>query len=224
MGQNRGVQSQHHEPSGATEPQDAAAEAANPSNQRQDNQCRDVDNSWSSPGQMARERGIRLRVQKKAGLRVQRGRREAGLRVAKGWCSKVQTGGGVPKFKGRGFPKFKKRVYYKVQKSGVFQSSKKWSVSKGCDSEFKKESVSEVKRREVRTGMSDVVRGWYIAMGQYSSLCEGTSVLTLGSIDIRDGVESGREEVNDGEKQEKDRTKRQTTNAQAHIMDGMKME
>ena len=65
---------------------------------------------------------------------------------------------------------------------------------------------------------------------QYSSLCEGTAVLSLGVVDIGDGVpgrvqlECGREEVNHGEKQEKDNTKRQTTNAQANIMDDMKME
>ena len=72
------------------------------------------------------------------------------------------------------------------------------------------------------------VIGWYIAIGQYSSLCEGAVVLTLGGFNIEDGVpgrvqvECGREEVNDGEKQEKDRTR--TNNTQAHIMDGMKME
>ena len=65
-------------------------------------------------------------------------------------------------------------------------------------------------------------------MGQYSSLCEGAAVLSLGVLDIGDGVpgrvqvECGREEVNDGEKQEKDRTR--TNNAQRHIMDDMKME
>ena len=48
-------------------------------------------------------------------------------------------------------------------------------------------------------------------MEQYSSLCQGTAVLSLGVIDIGDGVpgrvrvECGREEVNDGEKQEKDK-------------------
>ena len=76
--------------------------------------------------------------------------------------------------------------------------------------------------------MSNVVRGWYIAKGQYSSLCEGAVVSTLGSVDIEDGVqgkvpvECGRDEVNNGEKQEKDRTR--TDNAQTHIMDGMWME
>ena len=72
------------------------------------------------------------------------------------------------------------------------------------------------------------MRGWCIATGQYSSLCEGTAVLSLGVIDIGDGVpgrvqvECGREEVNDGEKQEKDRTR--TNNAETHIMDDVKME
>ena len=72
------------------------------------------------------------------------------------------------------------------------------------------------------------VRGWYIAMEQYFSLCEGAAVLSLGVVDIVDGVpsivqvECGREEVNEREKQEKDRTR--TNNAQAHIMDDMKME
>ena len=65
-------------------------------------------------------------------------------------------------------------------------------------------------------------------MGQYSSFCVSGVVLTLGGDDIEDGVagrdqvECGREEVDDGEKQEKDRTR--TNNAQTHIMDGMRME
>ena len=48
-------------------------------------------------------------------------------------------------------------------------------------------------------------------MGQYSSLCEGAAVLSLGVVDVGDGVpgrvqvECGREEVNNGEKQEKDK-------------------
>ena len=54
--------------------------------------------------------------------------------------------------------------------------------------------------------------------------------LTLGVVDIEDGVPGreqvecgGREEVEDGEKQERD--KERPTNAQTHdIMDGMKME
>ena len=55
------------------------------------------------------------------------------------------------------------------------------------------------------------MRGWYIAMGQCSSLCEGAAVLTLSVVDIGDEVlgraqvERGREEVNDREKQEKDK-------------------
>ena len=74
------------------------------------------------------------------------------------------------------------------------------------------------------------VRGLYIAMVQYSSLCEGATVVSLGVIDIGDGVpsrvqvECGREEVNDGENQEKDRTKKQPMDDLTHIMDDMKME
>ena len=52
--------SHHYEPSGTTESQYAATEAADPSCQRQDYQRRDVDTSWSSPGQMAREMEIRV--------------------------------------------------------------------------------------------------------------------------------------------------------------------
>ena len=57
------------------------------------------------------------------------------------------------------------------------------------------------------------MRGLYIAMGQYSSFCVSAVVLTLGGVDIENGVpgkeqvECGREEVEDGEKQEKDRTR-----------------
>ena len=64
---------------------------------------------------------------------------------------------------------------------------------------------------------------------QYSSLCEGAAVVDLGVVDIGDGVpgrvqvECGREEVNDGEKQEKDRTRKQPTDNQTHFMDEMKM-
>ena len=64
---------------------------------------------------------------------------------------------------------------------------------------------------------------------QYSSLCEGAVVNALVAVDIgeeilgRLQVECGREEVNDGEKQEKDRTRTQPTDTQTHIMDGMKM-
>ena len=72
--------------------------------------------------------------------------------------------------------------------------------------------------------------GWFFARGQYSSLCEGTAILSLGVIDIGDGVpgrvqvECGREEVNNGEKQKKDRPRMQTADDQTHIMDGMKIE
>ena len=64
-------------------------------------------------------------------------------------------------------------------------------------------------------------------MGQYSSMGEGAVVNSLDAVDIGDGVpgkeqvECGREEVNDGEKQEKDRTR--TNNAQTHIVGDMKM-
>ena len=68
-------------------------------------------------------------------------------------------------------------------------------------------------------------------MGQYSSFCVSAVVLTLGSVDIEDGVpgrehaECGREEVEDGEKQERERNKERPTNAQTHnIMDDMWME
>ena len=67
-------------------------------------------------------------------------------------------------------------------------------------------------------------------MGQYSSLCDGAAVVSLDDVDIgeevlvRVQVECGREEVNDGEKQEKDRTRTQATDNQTHIMDGMRME
>ena len=70
------------------------------------------------------------------------------------------------------------------------------------------------------------VRGLYIAMVQYSSFCVSAVVLTLGVVDIEDGVprreqeECGREEVNDGEKQERETDTEQRTNAQTHnIMD-----
>ena len=55
------------------------------------------------------------------------------------------------------------------------------------------------------------MRGWCIAMKQYSSLCEGTAALSLGVIDIGDGVpgrvqvDSEREKVELGGKQEKDK-------------------
>ena len=67
-------------------------------------------------------------------------------------------------------------------------------------------------------------------MEQYSSLGEGAVVNSLDAVDIGDEmlvrvqVECGREEVNDGEKQEKDIARTQVTDNQTHIMDGMKME
>ena len=57
--------------------------------------------------------------------------------------------------------------------------------------------------------------GWFIAMGHYSSLCEGAVVSSLDAVDIgeevlgRVQVERGREEVNNREKQEKDRSRTQ---------------
>ena len=48
-------------------------------------------------------------------------------------------------------------------------------------------------------------------MGQYSSLCEGAAVVSLDAVDVgeevlvRVQVECGREEVNNREKQEKDK-------------------
>ena len=48
-------------------------------------------------------------------------------------------------------------------------------------------------------------------MVQYTSLCKGAAVISLDAVDIGDEVlgrvqvECGREEVNDGEKQEKDK-------------------
>ena len=57
-------------------------------------------------------------------------------------------------------------------------------------------------------------------MGQYSSFCVCAVVLTLGGVDIEDGVpgreqvECGREEVEDVEKQE--REKQGTTNERSN--------
>ena len=65
---------------------------------------------------------------------------------------------------------------------------------------------------------------------QDSSLCKGAAVISLDAVDtgdevlVRVQVECGREEVNDGEKREKDRTRTQPTDSQTHIVDGMKME
>ena len=59
------------------------------------------------------------------------------------------------------------------------------------------------------------VRRLFLAMGQYSSFCVSAVVFTLGGEDIEDGVldreqvECGREEVEEGEKQKRDKTKRQ---------------
>ena len=68
-------------------------------------------------------------------------------------------------------------------------------------------------------------------MVQYSSLCEGAAVISLDAVDIgnevlgRMQVECEREEVNDGEKQEKDRTRTNNQRTdQKHNVDGMKIE
>ena len=59
------------------------------------------------------------------------------------------------------------------------------------------------------------MRGLYIATAQYSSLCVGAVVLTLGDDDIEDGVpdreqvDCEREEANDGEKQERENEEQQ---------------
>ena len=69
-------------------------------------------------------------------------------------------------------------------------------------------------------------------MGQYSSLCESATVISVGVVDIGDEVlvrvqvECGREEANDGEKQEKDKheetdNERSSTHHEWHE-DGMK--
>ena len=53
--------------------------------------------------------------------------------------------------------------------------------------------------------------GRYIARVQYSSLGEGAAGVSVGGVHMEEGVqvrvqvERGREEVNDGEKQEKDK-------------------
>ena len=67
-------------------------------------------------------------------------------------------------------------------------------------------------------------------MEQYSSSGEGAVVDSLDAVEIGDEVlvrvqvGQGREEVNDGEKQEKDRTRKQPTDDQTHIMDDMRMD
>ena len=55
------------------------------------------------------------------------------------------------------------------------------------------------------------VRGWYVTKRQYSVLGECAAVASLGAVDVEERVqvrvqaECGREEVNNGEKQEKDK-------------------
>ena len=62
-----------------------------------------------------------------------------------------------------------------------------------------------------RAASADCVGGWYIALEQCSSLCEGAVVNSLEHVHIgekvlgRVQVECGIEEVNNGEKQEKDK-------------------
>ena len=56
-------------------------------------------------------------------------------------------------------------------------------------------------------------------MVQYSSLCDGAAVISLGADDIGDEV-LGRVERN----KRRTNTKKQPTDNQTHIMDGMKME
>ena len=80
------------------------------------------------------------------------------------------------------------------------------------------------------TKEAESVRGWKIEMVQHSSLDESAVVKSLDAVGIGDEVlvraevECGREEVNDGEKQEKDRTRTQLTDNQTHIAGGMGME
>ena len=67
--------------------------------------------------------------------------------------------------------------------------------------------------------------GWYIAIRRYSSLGEGAVVNSLDAVDFEEEVlVRVQVEVNDGEKQEKDRKSTQPTDNQTHIVDGMKME
>ena len=69
-------------------------------------------------------------------------------------------------------------------------------------------------------------------MVHHSSLCEGAAVISLGAGDIGDEVlgrvlqvECGREEINDGEKQEKDKHEEiDNERSSTHIIDDMKME
>ena len=62
--------------------------------------------------------------------------------------------------------------------------------------------------------------------GQYSSLCEGAAVLTLGVVDVEDGVqvrvkvECGREEVNDGEKHGERQNEEATRNRRSNAHHG----
>ena len=66
------------------------------------------------------------------------------------------------------------------------------------------------------------MRGLYTATEQYSSLCVGAVVLTIGGDDIEDGlpdtaqVDCEREKVKVGEKQERDKHE-ETTNARSNM-------
>ena len=69
---------------------------------------------------------------------------------------------------------------------------------------------------------ASTVGGWYTAMGQYSSLSEGAAVVSLDAFDIgeevlvRVQVECERGEVNNGEKQERDRTRTNNKRSSTH--------
>ena len=55
--------------------------------------------------------------------------------------------------------------------------------------------------------------------------CNSLDAVDIGEeVQVRVQIECGREEVNDGGEQEKDRTRTQPTDDQTHIVDGMKME
>ena len=74
-------------------------------------------------------------------------------------------------------------------------------------------SISILPRKDtfLESPHSGIVGGLFFAMGQYYSLCGCAAVVSLGAVDMEEGVqvsvqvECGREEVNNGEKQEKDK-------------------
>ena len=92
------------------------------------------------------------------------------------------------------------------------------------------ESAGFANTEQVQPSHQDTHRSARERMVYRHSLCEGAAVISLGAADIGDEVlgrvqvECGREDANDGEKQEKDRTRKQPTDNQTHFMDGMKME